>query len=313
MHVHAWHTELLRTARLTPENISTQDLLDLIVLYNLAWTSPRLRREHSGIGNLLHKSRGFTWNDVVTIQDITRSACADVIPAIQRYVDNGGCVSTTPYHHPILPLLIHSDVAREAVPTMEVPYPAMSFPDDAEQHVRRAITRHSDLFSSPPVGMWPAEGSISNDAVNLFVRCGLRWIASDEVVLRNSLGENSWPTAAMYPWRITTDSGDITLFARDRELSDAIGFSYADRDPKRAAEDFVRLLEERRRAIIAHDGEEALADAVVSVILDGENCWEFYRNNGEDFLLTLGETLTQGAYELVTFNDVVHEPRRHSL
>lgn len=313
MHVHEGHSSLLSTATSTPEALSTDDIVDLIVLYNLAWTSPSLRRENSTVRMLMTKERGFSWSDLEAIQHVTRRACADVVPAIRKYIDSGGSVSTTPYHHPILPLLIDSNVAREAVPTMDVPNPAITFVDDAEQHVRRAITRHTQLFLHPPVGMWPAEGSISNDAVDLFARCGVQWIASDEVVLRNSLGDSAWPTAAMYPWRITTDSGDITLFARDRELSDAIGFSYADRDPKRAAEDFVRLLEERRRAIIAHDGEEALNDAVVSVILDGENCWEFYRNNGEDFLLTLGESLTHGAYELVTFNDVVHEPRRHTL
>lgn len=313
MHITTWHSTLIETAHSAPESLSTDDIIDLVVLYNLAWTSPSLRRENSTVRSLMSKERGFLWTDLEAIQHITRRACADVVPAIQRYATSAGSVSTTPYHHPILPLLINSDVAREAVTTMEVPHPAITFADDAEQHVRRAISRHTDLFATPPVGMWPAEGSISNDAADMFARCGLQWIASDEVVLRNSLGENVWPTAAMYPWRVPTKSGEVTLFARDRELSDAIGFSYADRDPKRAAEDFVRLLEERRRAILAHDGEEALDDAVISIILDGENCWEFYRNNGEDFLLALGENLSKGAYELVTFDDVVQEQRRHTL
>lgn len=313
MHINDWHSHLLSIARSSPESFAIDNIPDLVVLYNLAWTSPLLRKEDAVVRSLLKQGRAFTWNDVAAIQDVTRRACAEVIPAIQRYASSGGCVSTTPYHHPILPLLIDSDVARDAVPTMDVPHPAMRFPDDAEEQIRRAISRHTEVFLHPPEGMWPAEGSISRDAVDMFARYGMRWIASDELVLRNSLGDSSWPTAAMYPWRIPTPSGDITLFARDRELSDAIGFSYAARDPHRAAEDFVRLLEERRRTIIANDGESALDHAVISVILDGENCWEFYRNNGEDFLLALGEVLSRGTYKLVTFNDVAHEPQRHTL
>ncbi|MBU3741660.1 MAG: hypothetical protein FGM24_05170 [Candidatus Kapabacteria bacterium] len=200
-------------------------------------------------------------------------------------------MSVTPFHHPILPLLCNTDVALQCTPQATLPEPPFEAAGDAAVQVARAIDDAETRFGVRPVGMWPAEGAISMAALDIMVRAGIRWTASDDAVLRRSLGDLASPTSALFPRRVITPSGSIAVLFRDHDLSDAIGFTYASWEPQRAVDDFVRRLEERRLRIVDTHGEAALEHAVVPIMLDGENCWEFYADNGRAFLTTLMATL----------------------
>lgn len=272
--------------------LSDADWLDLQVLYHLAWTGP-IHRLHEPFRSLMLKGAGFTAHDRALLLQAQLQLIAEVIPTLRRLQDEGTLeLSVTPFHHPILPLLCDTSAAAQRMPESALPDPPMSVPGDAEIHVRRALEDATRRFQRRPGGMWPAEGSISMDALDIMVRAGIQWTASDEAVLSATLGDLATPTSALFPRRVVTPSGSIAVLFRDHDLSDAIGFTYASWAPERAAADFARRLDERRHLIVAAHGEAALDHAVVPVMLDGENCWEFYPDNGQDFLQALLRTLS---------------------
>jgi alpha-amylase/alpha-mannosidase (GH57 family) len=205
---------------------------------------------------------------------------SEVIPAYRALADQGRIeLSTSPYYHPILPLLIDLQSARRARPDMPLPSEPLAVPEDARHQIERALERHSRAFGKAPVGMWPSEGSVSPEAVELGARAGIRWMASDEGVLWGSLNPDARKREALYrPWIFPTAGGDVALFFRDHELSDRIGFVYQHWDARQAVDDFLARLRRIGREI------PGPGRPVVSVILDGENCWEHYPDDGGPFL-----------------------------
>ncbi len=282
-----------------PAWMSDQEVLDVQVLLMLAWTGP-IGRRHPVVAGLLEQGSGYTITQRNHLMAWQEERLASVIDVLRTFAaETGSELSTTPFHHPILPLLCTTNSALESQPELEVPAPPFQEPHDADWHIREAIADHARRFQAAPNGMWPAEGSVSNEALGRFAARGVRWVATDEEVLRHTLGVQSTPTAHLRPYTVPTDHGPIAILFRDHGLSDAIGFEYASWDPEHAAENFCTRLEERRSAIVHTWGESALEWATVSVILDGENCWEFYPGNGEDFLRALFGRL-QGAPERYT-------------
>jgi len=188
---------------------------------------------------------------------------------------------TTPFYHPILPLIIDSDVAKICQPNDPMPA-RFHYPQDAEAQVEKAICYFKELFGEKPIGMWPAEGAVSQDVLEVFERKGIKWIATDEKILFNSRCEHRecyYPYASKY---------NVALVFRNTELSDKIGFVYKDFNGKDAAHDFIN----RVLHFCPREGE---GDRLLTVILDGENAWEWYKydNDGKNFLHTLYSELTK--------------------
>jgi hypothetical protein len=178
-----------------------------------------------------------------------------------------------------LPLLIDIRSALRARPDLPQPRETFAEPADARCQLERSLARHAEVFGRPCQGVWPSEGSVSPEVAQLAASLGVRWLATDEGVLLRSLPEGEFQRGASYrPWALQTAAGDVALFFRDRELSDRIGFVYQRWDAGDAVADFLARL---RRIGAAHAGEQA---PVVSVILDGENCWEGYEADGGPFL-----------------------------
>jgi alpha-amylase/alpha-mannosidase (GH57 family) len=206
-----------------------------------------------------------------------------------------------PYFHPILPLLIDSDAASLDRPAAALP-PRFAYPADAEAQVARALAAHAGWFGAPPRGMWPAEGAVSPAAVAMLARHRLTWIATDQGVLARS---GRWgydvrrPEVLYTPWRVETDGGELAVFFRDRELSDAIGFGLQDEpDPEAAADAWLAMLRARADAL------PAAGDHVVTVILDGENPWGGYPDDGRPLLRALYRRLATAAdLEMVTCSE----------
>ncbi len=259
-----------------------QDWLDLQVWYNLTWlgefskTTPFAKR-------LFNKGCKFTEKEKMLLLDFHLEIIKNIKVLFNNLIELGQVsISTTPYYHPILPLLCNSEIAKEANPMNPSCNPQFLYPEDANQQIQMSIDFYQKEFGSLVKGFWPSEGSISNESIKLFIKNKVKWIASDEAVLFASEYPKTY-LEKFFPRKYASKDGEITIFFRDHTLSDKIGFVYSNWNPHDAAKDFVDLLLKIRTTIINNLEEKALDSAIVSIILDGENCWEYYPKNGSDF------------------------------
>jgi alpha-amylase/alpha-mannosidase (GH57 family) len=279
-----WRSGIGRTlARL----FTAQDLLDLQVVSQLAWFDEIYLADDEAIGRLVAKERGYTEED----KSLLRSKCIELFnKVLEEYRDAAARgqveLSTSPFYHPILPLLCDTRVALESHPGVRLPRRAFRHPEDARDQLRAAVELHQNVFGVRPRGLWPSEGSVSEEVLRLATEEGFEWAAADEGVLGRSLQIGFFRQADGTPQNSPVlyrphafEAGDrrIALFFRDHQMSDLIGFVYARMDPEQAAAD----LHQRLRTAGRSTGGQP---AVVSVILDGENAWEYYRGNGREFL-----------------------------
>jgi alpha-amylase/alpha-mannosidase (GH57 family) len=271
--------------------LSLYDWRDLQLLSQLAWMDEIYLASDPIVRALSEKGTGFTEQHKAALRAKQLELLARVLPEYRGAAERGQIeISTTPFYHPILPLLIDTDVARVANPQSLVPQPPFRFPEDARAQLQRAREAHERAFGQPPAGLWPSEGSVSTAAIEMAAELGFRWFASDEGVLGRTLGvwfgrgASGLPENAgqLYrPLSFRPGGRQITGIFRDHYLSDLIGFVYGRMDPAAAAAD----LHARLRAI----GEklDEPRPLTVCLILDGENAWEYYRGNGRDFLRQL--------------------------
>ena len=271
----------LDLARVANE-FSDAEIGDLQVLFNLAWFGFGAVEDDDGLRALVKKGRSFTEGDLGYVLEAQHRIVGEIAPRWRMLAERGQVeLSTTPYYHPILPLVCDTDSARRALPGAALP-PRFSWPEDARWHVREALASHARHFGRPAVGMWPAEGSVSPEALDILASEGVRWAATDEGVLLHSLPPETRRLRALYrPWRVHAGAGELAMLFRDRGLSDLIGFSYARTSAADAAVDFVSHLE----AIgDAWEGDGQGGPATVGVFLDGENPWEHFQGSGRDFM-----------------------------
>lgn len=284
--------------------LSNQYFADLLVWYHLAWTGESVRRSYDEVARLLAKGSQFTPADRHTLLRVLGEVIKSIIPRYRQLAEQERIeLSSTPYYHPILPLLQDFGAARES---LDAPLPqAPRYPGGdarAAWHIEAALASHQDYFGRSPVGMWPAEGGVSDATLALLAKHRLRWAATGEGVLANSLraaGNDPLPSRHEYlyhPYRIQAGEQSIVCFFRDDRLSDQIGFEYAKWFGRDAVSHFVGALEDIWRYTRQQD------DPVVSIILDGENAWEHYPYNGYYFLSDLYKTLVEHPHlELSTF------------
>jgi hypothetical protein len=188
----------------------------------------------------------------------------------------------------ILPLLCDTDAAKEATPEIILPQKRFIHPEDALWHIENAVSYYENRFGVKPSGMWPSEGSLSNTAVELISGAGIKWTATDEAVLFNSMKDISNDRRHLFkPFQLNINGKNLNIIFRDHGLSDSIGFVYSKWNPQDAANDFITKIKN------IGNYASSLCDApLVSVILDGDNCWEYYKNDGWDFLTALYEKLS---------------------
>lgn len=275
------YVDLARVAR----DFSDAELGDLQVLFNLAWFGFGALAEDEGLRALRQKGRAFTAADQAYVLAAQERVLAEVVPRWRALAARGQVeLSTTPYFHPILPLVCDSDSAARALPHTPLP-PRYAWPDDARWQVREALASHLRHFATPALGMWPAEGSVSPEALAVLAGEGVRWAATDEAVLLRSLRGDPPRLRSLYrPWEVEAGSGSVRMLFRDRGLSDLIGFSYARSRAEAAAADFTSHL-----AAIgdAWERDGQAGPATVGVFLDGENPWEHFPASGQHFLEAL--------------------------
>jgi alpha-amylase/alpha-mannosidase (GH57 family) len=296
------------------EEFNTDDLRDLIVHHAMAWTG-EFAREEEPFASLLIKERNYSEEEKMLLLSEKENLIDRILPLHCALKEKGQIeVSTTPYYHPILPLLCDTDSAREAIPDAVLPQNKFSSVNDAYEQVRRAMEIYEERFGSKVQGMWPAEGSISDAALQILVEENIEWTASDQTVLEYSLHQGEGDDKRynecekFFPRKFAGHGREIVLFFRDHGLSDKIGFEYASWDARDAANDFVHECKRIRDLILQQFGEDAVKQACISVILDGENCWENYYENGKYFLNEFYSALTSTPeIETVTFSQATQE------
>ena len=290
--------------------LSDRYLFDLLTWYHLSWTGETVRRESTLVTELMAAGSGFSHAQRLALLQCIGGLVSGVIPRYRRLEAAGQIeISTTPYFHPLAPLLIDFGAARDVQPELPLPQ-AARYPGGAARtawHIGAALQSHARRFGHAPGGMWPAEGAVSNALMEEIARADVRWTASGERVLANSLRRTRQTDAPrdafLYqPYRIGEAGSDMLCFFRDDRLSDLIGFEYRRWDGAHAAAHFTGELE----AILSRGG--AGPAPVVSVILDGENAWEHYPYNGYYFLSSLYERMANHpAIRMRTYRDWLDE------
>jgi alpha-amylase/alpha-mannosidase (GH57 family) len=284
--------------------VSGSYLADLITWYHLSWIGESARRDRPLLAELMSKGQGYTHADRVQLLALIGELIAGILPRYRALAQAGRIeLSTTPYAHPLAPLLIDFAVARESQRDIDLPrspcYPGGRSRVTAQ--LRHALDSHAARFGAA-AGVWPAEGALSAAFLQLLAQQGPRWTGCSESVLANSLlaagGTDRRERTLYRPYRIAGADG-ITVFFRDERLSDLIGFEYAKWHGRDAARDFVARLEAIRRETPPEE------TPLVTVVLDGENAWEYYPYNAyyffEDLYGALEDhpvirTVTPGAY-----------------
>jgi alpha-amylase/alpha-mannosidase (GH57 family) len=282
------------SARSTVNQFSVEDLRDLQVWHKLVWVDYFYFERDERVRALVAKGRDFTEEDKLTLRAVELEILQQVVPEYRAASARGQVeLSTSPFYHPILPLLCDTDIYLKTHPQSRMPRERFRRPEDASEQLARAVALHERLFGRKPEGLWPSEGSVSDDMVPLVARSGFRWMATDEGILSKTLGRAftrtgdghvEQPELLYRAYRVGQPTRSVAIGFRDHTLSDLIGFSYASWSADGAADDFVRrLVEGGRRFPRNSSGEEA----TIFVILDGENAWEHYDRQGRPFLRAL--------------------------
>lgn len=302
------------------ENWSLQDYSDLLAWHNLAWIDP-LFWDDPEIAQWLAQGKGFTVGDRQRIYSKQRQILSRIIPQHRQMQETGQLeVITSPYTHPILPLLADTDAGRVALPNVTLPQQRFQWPEDIPRHLRKAWDLYTDRFGQSPRGLWPSEQSVSPAILPYVAKEGFRWLCSDEAVLgwslqhffnRDGSGNLYEPEVLYRPYRLETPSGDLAIVFRDHRLSDLIGFTYGAMEPQRAARDLVGHLEAIARSLKsrqASDNTSLDEPWLVTIALDGENCWEFYPQDGKPFLESLYQLLSDDPdIQLVTVSEFIDQ------
>ena len=280
---------------------SWKDYLDIQVFYNLVWFGFKAREDYPEVGRMLQNPSSahiFSEDDkrfVLKTQIEVLKRLFEMIKNAPKNIE----LTTTPYFHPILPLLIDTDIAKRSMPKTSLPH-KFSSPKHAEFQIQHGLTYFEQTVGRSPVGFWPSEGSVCPELIPMLEQAGIKWFATDEGILQLSGAHGKRAEYLYQPYRVEHDGKSVSAIFRDRELSDLVSFSYAKMTPNDAVEDFTGR--------IATIGKNAHSDnPLITVLLDGENPWESYENSGGNFLKALTESLRKNRIRTTTVSHYLSE------
>src|ERR1700680_3264575 len=308
--------ERFRGAGDSPERadkyFQAQDFTDLQVLSQIAWFD-EFFLEDPEIAALINKGQGYSLEDQAFVISRQRQLVGEVIPAHATAAQQGRIeISTSPFYHPILPLVCDTNMGAISTPGLPLPQNRFRHPEDAREQLRRGLDLHQRVFGVRPVGVWPSEGSVSEEVLAIAQDLGVKWMATDEGVLGRSLGINfardgegrlSAPGAEKLYTIHQFENGptQMHMIFRDHTISDLIGFVYSGMPAQDAANHLIHNIWQAARPVLDQG-----RDAVVSIILDGENAWEYYPRSGREFLRRFYDKLQcEPGVEAVTVSEAI--------
>ena len=290
----------------------TQDFTDLQVLSQIGWFDEYFLAE-KGVAELIRKGRDYTLEDQRFVITLERELIGRVLPIHAEAAKKGLIeLSTSPFYHPILPLVCDTQIGAVSSPGLPLPQNRFVHPEDAREQLLRGLDLHEKVFGLRPQGVWPSEGSVSDEVLAIAHKLKVQWMATDEGVLGRSLGINLSRDAygnldadgarRLYTiYRYENADTKMNLLFRDHTLSDLIGFVYSGMPPQDAANNLIHKIKESAKSVIA-SGQ----DAVVPIILDGENAWEYYPRSGREFLRRFYDALQkEPGMEAVTVTEAI--------
>lgn len=289
-------------------NYTEQDFRDLQVWFNLAWLDPDFVEADPAMKGLVRKARWFTEADKQLVVAKHAQIIREVIPLYREMQNTGQIeVMTTPFYHPIMPLIYDTDLARIASPKLDLPAERFAYPEDVEAQLGLAVDSYRSHFGAAPRGLWPSEQAVGQKIVDIVSSAGFDWMVSSEgvlarslgVALRDGAGNVARPDLLYRPYIVEEDGKQVAILFRDIVLSDKIGFSYSGMTGRAAARDLVSYLKKVKADLAGVAGPH-----IVTIALDGENCWEYYANDGKEFLHAMYEALnTDPDFRAVTVEE----------
>src|ERR1700728_3104502 len=290
----------------------TRDFTDLQVLSQIAWFDEFFLDEKDVVA-LIRKERDYSLEDQSFVIAYERELLAKVLPAHAEAAKKGSIeISATPFYHPILPLVCDTNAGGASSPGLPLPQNRFRHPEDAREQLIRGLDLHEKVFGVRPKGIWPSEGSVSEEVLAIAHSVGVQWMATDEGVLGRTTGlffarDGNGRLPAHLGEKLynihqyENGSAAMHLVFRDHTISDLIGFVYSGMPPEDAARHLINNIKEAARPVLSRG-----RDAVVSIILDGENAWEYYPKSGREFLRRFYDGLQhEPGLEAVTISEAI--------
>ncbi|HEY7404162.1 MAG TPA: glycoside hydrolase family 57 protein [Candidatus Angelobacter sp.] len=306
-----FHTEP-QDAAAAARRMHNNELTDLQVLSQIAWMD-EFFLDDPDIRALIARGRDYSLADQQLVIAKEKEFLGKVLPAYATAAQQGAIeISTSPFYHPILPLVCDTSIGAVSHAGLPLPVQRFSHPEDAREQIERGLKLHEQVFGVRPRGMWPSEGSVSNQALEIAHTLGLNWVATDEGVLGRSIGApfhrgngvtlDAAGASQLYRiYRWEQDTAAMHMVFRDHSLSDLIGFVYSGMPAREAAEDFIHRIKESAAPLLQQG-----RNAVVPVILDGENAWEYYPQSGREFLRRLYDAIQRDpSIEALTISEAI--------
>lgn len=292
---------------------SDQEYSDLMALFNLVWFDPSYKHEYPQLRKLLKKGKNYTLEDRCSIIDLQRQIIRRIIPAYRRYVQDGKVeVTTSPYYHPILPILL--DIKSAKVANTEGLPSDLKMSLDAKMQTVSALDKIEQVIGKRPRGIWPSEHCVSSKELDMFKEVGVDWSISDEGILANSINfefvrdfkgylEEPYHLLKSYEYK-----NGLKMIFRNSMISNLIGFEYPNYDSQLAAKDLYERIKVMQSKLLASPDEHHL----LTIAMDGENCWENYPEDGSIFLKTLYKLIDDDeSLETVLISDYLDKEKYH--
>lgn len=303
-----------------PEDFTDQEYSDIIALFNLSWIDPSHHNRYEGLSELIAKGENYTLEDRRKIIDIHQQIMRDIIPTYRKYIEEGRVeLTTSPYYHPIMPILCDYETTTANLPDRENLPVNFDLKEDAHQQVKLALDKIESALGMRPKGFWASEYCLTDEVLKLLAEEGLNWTISDETILSKSIGFEfvrdfkgnlEDPYYLLKTYNYNTEDSDINIIFRDSHLPNLINFEYCNVDAKTASNDLYNKIKSVQNKLLVSPDENHL----LTIALDGENCWENYENDGNDFLESIYSKITaDDSIETVLISDYISADRNPKI
>ena len=284
---------------ITVDDFTNQELSDLMALFNLSWIDITHYDKFPEIKNLIEKGHGYSQKDRIRIIEIHREIIKEIIPTYKKYLNENRIeITTSPYYHPIMPILCDYETSAKNLSNKDNLPINFHLNRDAHYQVKSALDRIQEVFGVRPKGIWASEYCLTDKVLELFSEEGIKWTISDESILSKSINFNfvrdfkgnlEDPYYLLKTYTYNQQNSNIDIIFRDSHIPNLINFEYCNIDTSISSNDLYNKIKTiQNKLLVSPDNNHLL-----TIALDGENCWESYENDGNDFLNAIYSKLEQ--------------------